>query len=75
MTFGTLGGDASRRTPSCGRRNPWAELFDPGRAKIRRGLWDYIKENKDYPYYTGPRSVRGRGEPIVARGEARARAR
>ena len=32
-------------------RNPWAELFDPGRAAIRRGLWDYVKENADYPYY------------------------
>jgi Rieske Fe-S protein len=34
-----------------GRRNPWTDLFDPGRAAIRHGLWDYIKENADYPYY------------------------
>jgi len=34
-----------------GRRNPWTDLFDPGRKKIKGGLWDYIKENKDYPYY------------------------
>ena len=34
-----------------GRNNPWSELFDPGRKKVRGGLWDYIKENKDYPYY------------------------
>jgi Rieske Fe-S protein len=34
-----------------GRPNPWTELFDPGRAAVRRGLWDYIKENTDYPYY------------------------
>jgi Rieske Fe-S protein len=34
-----------------GRRNPWAELFDAGRAAIRRGLWEYVKENADYPYY------------------------
>jgi glycine/D-amino acid oxidase-like deaminating enzyme/nitrite reductase/ring-hydroxylating ferredoxin subunit len=33
------------------RKNPWAELFDPQRTAIRRGLWDYIKENADYPYY------------------------
>ena len=50
MTFGTLAAimivDAI-----AGRRNPWAELFAPGRAAIRRGLWDYIKENADYPYY------------------------
>jgi glycine/D-amino acid oxidase-like deaminating enzyme/nitrite reductase/ring-hydroxylating ferredoxin subunit len=50
MTFGTLAAimmaDAIQ-----GRANPWAELFDLGRAAIRHGLWDYIKENKDYPYY------------------------
>lgn len=50
MTFGTLAAimmaDAITE-----RRNPWAELFDPGRAAIRRGLWEYVKENADYPYY------------------------
>jgi glycine/D-amino acid oxidase-like deaminating enzyme/nitrite reductase/ring-hydroxylating ferredoxin subunit len=50
MTFGTLAGimivDAIE-----GRRNPWADLFDPARKAIRRGLWDYVKENADYPYY------------------------
>jgi glycine/D-amino acid oxidase-like deaminating enzyme/nitrite reductase/ring-hydroxylating ferredoxin subunit len=50
LTFGTLGAiivsDAILE-----RRNPWAELFDPGRAAIRRGLWEYLKENADYPYY------------------------
>jgi Rieske Fe-S protein len=43
-----------------GLKNPWSELFDVGRTKIRGGAWDYIKENIDYPYYmvrdriTGP---------------------
>jgi Rieske Fe-S protein len=50
LTFGTLAAimisDAIR-----GRQNPWAELFDPGRPALRRGLWEYIKENADYPYY------------------------
>jgi len=50
MTFGTLAGlmiaDAVR-----GRTNPWAELFHPGRKALTRGLWDYLKENADYPYY------------------------
>jgi glycine/D-amino acid oxidase-like deaminating enzyme/nitrite reductase/ring-hydroxylating ferredoxin subunit len=50
MTFGTVAAlliaDAIE-----GRRNPWAELFDPGRAALRHGLWDYVKENADYPYY------------------------
>jgi Rieske Fe-S protein len=34
-----------------GEKNPWAELFDPGRTKIAGGAWNYIKENKDYAYY------------------------
>jgi glycine/D-amino acid oxidase-like deaminating enzyme/nitrite reductase/ring-hydroxylating ferredoxin subunit len=50
LTFGTLSAiimsDAIRERP-----NPWTDLFDPGRAAIRRGLWDYLKENADYPYY------------------------
>jgi glycine/D-amino acid oxidase-like deaminating enzyme/nitrite reductase/ring-hydroxylating ferredoxin subunit len=50
MTFGTLG--AMMATDAIlGRKNPWAELFDPGRTAIRHGLWDYVKENADYPYY------------------------
>src|SRR5581483_725385 len=50
MTFGTLTAImAADRT--AGRTNPWAELFDPGRVKVRGGAWDYVKENKDYPYY------------------------
>jgi glycine/D-amino acid oxidase-like deaminating enzyme/nitrite reductase/ring-hydroxylating ferredoxin subunit len=50
MTFGTLAG-IMMSDAIAGRPNPWADLFDPGRAAIRRGLWDYIKENADYPYY------------------------
>jgi Rieske Fe-S protein len=50
MTFGTLG--AMMATDwVLGRANPWSELFDPGRKKVRGGLWTYLKENKDYPYY------------------------
>jgi len=50
MTFGTLGAMIAV-DGILGRSNPWAELFDTGRTKIRYGLWDYIRENKDYPYY------------------------
>ena len=50
LTFGTLAGmmlsDAILQ-----RSNPWAELFDPARKALTRGLWDYVKENVDYPYY------------------------
>jgi glycine/D-amino acid oxidase-like deaminating enzyme/nitrite reductase/ring-hydroxylating ferredoxin subunit len=49
LTFGTLAGVMAADRVA-GRRNPWSELFDPGRTKIR-GLWDYVRENKDYPYY------------------------
>jgi glycine/D-amino acid oxidase-like deaminating enzyme/nitrite reductase/ring-hydroxylating ferredoxin subunit len=49
MTFGTLAGImAADRIMN--RSNPWSPLFDPSRTAIG-GLWDYIKENKDYPYY------------------------
>ena len=52
-----------------------------GRTKILGGLWDYLKENKDYPYYlirdrfagTGGRSLRaitrGTGEVIEVDGQ------
>jgi glycine/D-amino acid oxidase-like deaminating enzyme/nitrite reductase/ring-hydroxylating ferredoxin subunit len=50
ITFGTLGAMMARDAVS-GQRNPWAELFDAGRTRIAQGLWNYIKENKDYPYY------------------------
>jgi len=55
-----------------GHANPWADLFDAGRTKVKGGAWNYLKENKDYPYYmirdrlAGPegRSLRelGRGK-------------
>ena len=50
MTFGTLAG-LMARDAALGRPNPWAELFDTGRTKVTAGAWDYLKENKDYPYY------------------------
>ena len=50
MTFGTLAAimiaDAIQ-----GRRNPWAELFDPGRAAPRTRSVGLPQENTDYPYY------------------------
>ena len=50
MTFGTLGGMMAADSVA-GRANPWSDLLDPGRTKIRGALWDYVTENKDYPYY------------------------
>jgi glycine/D-amino acid oxidase-like deaminating enzyme/nitrite reductase/ring-hydroxylating ferredoxin subunit len=49
MTFGTLAGIMARDLAS-GVKNPWRELFDPHRKKLR-GVVDYLIENKDYPFY------------------------
>jgi len=50
MTFGTVAGMMARDAV-LGRRNPWDRLFDTGRTRIKGGVWDYVKENVDYPYY------------------------
>jgi glycine/D-amino acid oxidase-like deaminating enzyme/nitrite reductase/ring-hydroxylating ferredoxin subunit len=50
MTLGTVAG-VMISDAILGRANPWTELFDPGRKALTRGLWDYLKENVDYPYY------------------------
>jgi glycine/D-amino acid oxidase-like deaminating enzyme/nitrite reductase/ring-hydroxylating ferredoxin subunit len=50
MTFGTLGGMMAADYV-LGRRNPWTGLFHPERKKVRGAAWDYLRENKDYPYY------------------------
>jgi Rieske Fe-S protein len=79
MTFGTLAAMMVADAIT-GRSNPWTDLFDPGRAAVRRGAWEYLKENTDYPYYlirdrfAGPegrslRSVRrGQGKIIERNG-------
>jgi Rieske Fe-S protein len=57
-----------------GRTNPWSGLFDTGRTKIRGGAWDYIKENKDYPYYLVRdrfAGVEGRSLRSVPRGQGK----
>jgi len=50
MTFGTLA--AMMMTDAIGGvKNPWTDLFDINRQALGRGLWEYLKENTDYPYY------------------------
>jgi glycine/D-amino acid oxidase-like deaminating enzyme/nitrite reductase/ring-hydroxylating ferredoxin subunit len=73
MTFGTLSAmiisDAI-----LGRANPWRDLFDPNRKAIRHGLWDYVKENVDYPYYMIRdrfAGAEGRSLRAVPRGQGR----
>ena len=50
ITFGTISAMMARDW-AVGAKNPWSELFSPARKIIRGGLWDYLRENKDYPYY------------------------
>ncbi len=50
MTFGTVSAMMARDWAT-GAKNPWADLFSPDRKVIRGGVWDYLRENKDYPYY------------------------
>ena len=74
MTFGTLGAMIAAAA-ILGRKNPWTDLFAPGRTAIRDGAWDYLTQNADYPYYmirdrfagTGGRTLRSvtRGQGAV----------
>ena len=80
LTFGTLSA-MMIADAIAGRTNPWADLFDPGRKALTRGVWDYLKENADYPYYmirdrfagAGARSLRavrrGQGAIVERNGE------
>ncbi len=49
MTFGTLAGMMAADA-ALGKKNPWSDLFDVNRKKLA-SVWDYVKENIDYPYY------------------------
>lgn len=50
FTFGTLAA-MMIRDAIVGRKNPWRDLFAPGRLQTRGGIWNYLTENLDYPYY------------------------
>jgi glycine/D-amino acid oxidase-like deaminating enzyme/nitrite reductase/ring-hydroxylating ferredoxin subunit len=50
ITFGTVAAMMARDW-SIERRNPWTELFSVDRKKIKGAAWNYLRENKDYPYY------------------------
>ncbi len=73
MTFGTLAAMMACDAAT-GRTNPWKELFDVGRTKRQRAaLWDYVKENADYPYYMVRDRFVGAGRQVTARREERRR--
>lgn len=50
MTFSTVSAMMARDWAT-GRKNPWSHLFDPERKNLKAAAWDYMVENKDYPYY------------------------
>jgi Rieske Fe-S protein len=73
MTLGTVGAMMARDW-ILGRRSPWQALFDVGRTPVVGGAWDYVKENKDYPYYLVRdwfAGAEGRSLRAVPRGEGR----
>jgi glycine/D-amino acid oxidase-like deaminating enzyme/nitrite reductase/ring-hydroxylating ferredoxin subunit len=50
MTFGTIAA-LMACDQFAQKKNPWQELFSPDRKMLKGGVWNYLKENKDYPYY------------------------
>jgi glycine/D-amino acid oxidase-like deaminating enzyme/nitrite reductase/ring-hydroxylating ferredoxin subunit len=50
ITFGTIAAMIARDWVTR-RKNPWTELFAVDRKKIKGAAWNYLRENKDYPYY------------------------
>ena len=73
MTFGTLGAMMALDWV-LGRKNPWQDLFDPGRKKLLGGTWSYLTENSDYPYHlVRDASARSEGDSTadLARGEGK----
>ena len=50
ITFGTVSAIMTRDWAT-GRKSPWRDLFAVDRTTIKGATWNYIRENKDYPYY------------------------
>jgi glycine/D-amino acid oxidase-like deaminating enzyme/nitrite reductase/ring-hydroxylating ferredoxin subunit len=50
ITFGTVAAMMARDWIA-GRKNPWTDLFAVDRKKLKGATWNYLRENKDYPYY------------------------
>ena len=83
ITFGTVAAMMARDWVT-GRKNPWTDLFAVDRKKIKGATWNYVRENKDYPYYMikdriarpeaeSVREIkRGEGMVVGSRGKKRA---
>lgn len=50
FTLGTLSAMMARDR-FMDRKNPWFDLFRVDRKAFHGGVWRYLKENVDYPYY------------------------
>jgi glycine/D-amino acid oxidase-like deaminating enzyme/nitrite reductase/ring-hydroxylating ferredoxin subunit len=50
ITFGTVAATMARDWAT-GQKNPWSDLFAVDRKKLKGAAWNYLRENKDYPYY------------------------
>jgi Rieske Fe-S protein len=50
FTLGTLAAMMARDR-FLKQKNPWEDLLDVHRKKLRGGTWRYVTENIDYPYY------------------------
>lgn len=71
LTFGTLAA-VMFRDHVTGTANPWADLFRVNRKPLSHA-WDYVAENKDYPYYMLKRVLSSKKDAVesLLRGEAR----
>jgi glycine/D-amino acid oxidase-like deaminating enzyme/nitrite reductase/ring-hydroxylating ferredoxin subunit len=75
MTFGTVAGMIVADLIA-GRSNPWADLFDATRVKVKGAIRDYLSENVDYPKHmildrVISRDVEGTSASAVAPGEGK----
>ena len=50
ITFGTISAMMALDWAT-EQKNPWSDLFAVDRKKIKGATWNYLRENKDYPYY------------------------
>ena len=48
FTFGTLGAMMAVDA-FLGKKNPWSELFNVSRKKLKGGTWDYLKGKQGLP--------------------------
>jgi nitrite reductase/ring-hydroxylating ferredoxin subunit len=73
FTLGTLSAMMARDR-YLNRPNPWSELLRVDRKPFHGGVWHYVKENFDYPYYLLRDRVTGADEGTLeelANGEGR----